>query len=136
MDLKISLNMLIAGLGTAMSVLIGEWNSIINILVILIVTDYVTGLMKGFKNKEVSSEIGHKGLLKKAAIFIVIILAHQMDLVAAGGNHGFRTMTIYFYIANEGISIAENLAVLGVPLPGFIVKVLKKMKEENNEMEG
>ncbi|QZY55107.1 phage holin family protein [Crassaminicella profunda] len=134
MNLKITLNMILASLGTVMSTLIGEWNNIINILVVLMVTDYVTGLMKGMKNKEISSEIGHKGLLKKAAIFIVIILAHQIDLAAGGDNPVFRGMTIYFYIANEGISIMENLGVLGVPLPRFIVKVLEKMKKEHNEI--
>ncbi|WP_053955089.1 phage holin family protein [Inediibacterium massiliense] len=135
MDIKNSINMIIVGLGTGMSILIGEWNRIIHILVILIIMDYITGLMKGYKNKEISSEMGHKGLLKKAAIFIVIILAHQLDLAVASQNPVFRTMTIYFYIANEGISITENIAGLGVPLPAFIVKVLKKMKEKNNEME-
>lgn len=134
MNLKITLNMILAGLGTVMSALIGEWNNIINILVILMITDYVTGLMKGLKNKEISSEIGHRGLLKKAAIFIVIVLAHQMDLATGGENPVFRGMTIYFYIANEGISIIENIGVLGVPLPSFIVRVLKKMKEEHNEI--
>lgn len=127
-------NTIIAGLGTVLTYLIGGWDSIIQILAILMVADYITGISKGYKNKELASSVGFKGLLKKSAIFIVIILAHQLDLVVNADVPIFRTMCVYFYIANEGISITENLAVLGVPLPKFLTDVLNKIKSENNEV--
>lgn len=133
MDLKNSINMALTGLGTAISILIGEWSSIITILMVLIVIDYITGIMNGFRNKEISSEIGHKGLMRKIGIFIAVILAHQIDLVTAVEVPVVRTMTIYFYISNEGISIIENLTELGVPLPRIIINTLKKIKEENDK---
>lgn len=133
MNYKNILNSGIAIGGTWVTYLIGGWDSVLKILAVLIVVDYVTGLMKAALNKDLASDIGYKGLLKKAAIFIVVILAHQLDLTIPQENPLFRTMVCYFYIANEGISITENIALLGVPLPGGLVNALKKLKSDNNE---
>ncbi|MFT9496596.1 phage holin family protein [Anaerosolibacter sp.] len=124
-------NATIALLGTFTTSLIGGWDSVIKILAVLMCTDYVTGIMKGIKNKNLASEVGFNGLMKKAAILLVVILAHQLDLTIPQENPIFRTMACYFYIANEGISITENIALLGVPLPGGIVNMLKKLKDSN-----
>lgn len=129
MDYKTIINSIIATVGTTVTYLIGGWDSTLKILAILMVVDYTTGLMKGFKNKEIASDIGSHGLMKKAAIFLVVILAHQIDLIMSVENPIFRTMAVLFYTANEGISITENIALLGVPLPPGIVDALKKLKE-------
>ena len=134
MNHKTIFNGVIATIGTALTYLIGGWNIVLGILAICIIVDYVTGLMKGLMHKELSSSVGFDGLLRKAAIFLVIILANQLDLAANNSNNLFRTMACYFYIANEGISITENIAMLGVPLPDFIVKALVKLKDSNGEM--
>lgn len=132
MNHKTIFNGIIATVGTSITYLIGGWNTVLGILAICIIVDYVTGLMKGLMHKELSSSVGFNGLLRKAAIFLVIILANQLDLAANNSNNLFRTMACYFYIANEGISITENIAMLGVPLPDFIVKALKKIKDDND----
>ncbi len=122
----------VVAIGTSLTYLIGGWDAVLKILAVLMIVDYITGVMNGFKDKNLASEIGFNGLMKKAAIFLVIILAHQLDLAIQGDNPIFRTMACYFYIGNEGISITENISLLGVPLPGGITEALKKIKNDNN----
>lgn len=119
--------------GTGIACMVGNFDLIFQILCILIVADYVTGLMKGAKNEGLSSDIGRRGLNKKAAIFIVILIAHQVDRIMGLPSPMVRTACITFYIANEGISIMENLKTLGVPLPEFLMKTLKLWKEESDK---
>lgn len=120
-------------IGTGLTCIVGSFDLIFQILCILIVADYITGLMKGAKNEGLSSDIGRRGLNKKAAIFIVILLAHQVDRIMGLPSPMVRTACITFYIANEGISIMENLKILGVPLPEFLLKTLKLWKEESDK---
>ena len=134
MNHKTIFNGIIATVGTGLTYLIGGWNASLKILAIFIIMDYATGIMNGFVNKKLSSSVGFNGLLRKAAIFFVIIIANQLDLAINNDNNLFKTMTCYFYMANEGISITENIAMLGVPLPDFIVNALKKLKDDNNEV--
>lgn len=129
-----TINAIVSALGTMATCLIGEWDMTIRILAILIVGDYITGLAKGSANKQLSSSVGFKGLLKKGAIFLVIILAHQIDLATKANAPIFKTMCIYFYIGNEGLSLSENLAALGIPLPGFLNNVLKSIQDKNNSI--
>ena len=134
MDKDLIINTTVAGIGTSVTCLIGGWDKIIQILAILMIADYLTGMSKGILNKELASYIGFKGLLKKGAIFFVILLAYQIDLISNPESPIFRTMAIYFYIGNEGISLLENLAVLNVPLPLFLIDVLKNIKDKNNKI--
>lgn len=134
METKGFFNSAVALLGPFISYLIGDWNMIIKILATLIAIDYVTGVMKGSKNKEIASDIGFNGILRKAAIFIVVILAHLMDVATNMADPVFRTMVIYFYIGNEGISILENISYLGVDMPVFLIERFKKMKKENDKV--
>ncbi len=134
MNHKTIFNGIIATVGTVLTYLIGGWNASLKILAVFIISDYLTGIMNGFVNKKLSSSVGFNGLLRKAAIFFVIIIANQLDLAVNNDNNLFRTMACYFYIANEGISITENLAMLGVTLPDFMVNALNKLKEESNDI--
>lgn len=128
---KIMLATIIGGF----TALVGGWDKVMEILVILIIMDYLTGVGLALKEKQLNSEIGSKGLLKKAMIFIVIILAAQLDLVINNPANLFRTAAGLFYIANEGISITENIGKIGVPLPAFITKALAQLKKANDEVE-
>jgi len=131
MNIKDIFNGACSVIGTGITYLFWGWNAVLG-LDLLIGIDYVTGFIKGISYKELSSEIGEKGLIKKAAIFIVIIWDHQIDTVASNSTPLFKTMTCYFYISNEGLIIIENLNALDVPLPSFITNVLKKIKDEND----
>ncbi|KXZ40002.1 holin, Cph1 family [Alkalithermobacter thermoalcaliphilus JW-YL-7 = DSM 7308] len=134
MDKKDIINAITSGVGSILTYLIGRWDTTVQILAILMICDYVTGIMKAYRQQELSSSIGFKGLNKKIAIFIALILAHQLDLVSGMEVPLFRTATTYFYISNEGISICENLDSLGLPLPDFIRNTLLKVKEKNNKI--
>ena len=130
------LNIIAASLLTVINVLFGGWDKILVILAILLTLDYATGLVNAYINKELNSKTSFRGLIKKASIFIVIILAHQVDLATNSDTPIFRTMSVYFYIANEGISLLENLTAMGVPFPAFLTDVLNNIQNKNNKMEG
>lgn len=131
-----NLKLITTAMGTTVVYMIGGFDLALQILLIAIVIDYLTGMMKGSKTTGLSSSVGALRLYKKAAIFLVVILAYQMDKISGLGTPAFRTATVVFYIANEGISIAENLTVLGVPLPPILVKTLKVWKEVSNKGDG
>jgi len=112
--------------------LLGGYDKILSLLCVLIVIDYLTGIAKAFKQKNLNSYIGGMGIFKKAGIFLVIIIAQKLDL-AMPTDPVFRTVTILFYISNEGISVIENLATLGVPIPKILKDKFKNLKDGEEE---
>lgn len=120
-----------AGIGTLLTWLFGGWELGLQILIILMILDYVTGLMCGYKNEELSSKIGFAGLKKKFTTLIILILGVLLDRLL-GQEWMFRTMVIYFYVAMEGLSILENAAILNVPIPEVIKKALAQLKEKGD----
>lgn len=123
-----------AALGVVASLIFGGWDLALRILLTLVVIDYITGMTKSGAKGELSSSVGWNGLYRKGVIFLVIVLAHQLDLITGTATPVFRIASTYFYIANEAISITENIAMIGVPLPDFLVKGLKTLKTNVNEM--
>ena len=93
----------------------------------MIVIDYISEIVSAWINKELSSRIGFVGIIKKVCIFLVVMAAQCISLIT--DVEGIRDVTVSFYIANEGISILENLGRIGVPLPKKLVDVLKQIKE-------
>ena len=91
--------------------------------------DYTTGFTRGYINKELSSDVGLKGIARKCVIFIVLIVAVMLDRLLNTGNWVFRSLICYFYIANEGISLLENAVALGVPIPEKLKDALAQLKE-------
>jgi toxin secretion/phage lysis holin len=101
------------------------------------ILDYITGLMRGYINKVLSSDVGLKGIARKAIIFIVLIVAVALDRLLNTGTWMFRSLICYFYIANEGLSLLENCASLGVPIPNKILESLEQLKNgEKKEKRG
>lgn len=129
--LKMSLAVIVGGI----TYLLGGWDKVMEILLILIIADYLTGVGVAIKDEKLNSEIGSKGLLKKAAIFIVIILAAQLDRVIENPANLFRTAAALFYIANEGLSITENVGHMGLPLPQFLKKLLEQLRDKTDQGE-
>ena len=109
----------------------GPWDALINALIALVALDYVTGVICAAANKRLSSEIGFKGLIKKALIFALVAVAGVADKVIPATNQAIRAAVILFYIANEAISILENAAELGLPVPEKLKAVLIKTKGED-----
>ena len=99
-------------------------------LFIIMVLDYITGVLSAIYNKELSSKIGLKGIGKKLAYLCGVILACVLDSLT-GQTNIIRMLVIYLFIANDGISIVENLAEMNVKLPKKVLEVLKQMKKEN-----
>ena len=90
--------------GTCIVYAFGGVDLILRVLLFFIVLDYVTGLMKAFKNKELSSSVGWNGLMKKIGTLIAVIVAHQMDKIDPTGSQLFRNTVVTFFIANEGVA--------------------------------
>ena len=116
--------------GTVFTYLFGSWDKALAILICFMVLDYITGLIKAWYKKELSSDTGLHGLARKGTILIVLIIAVLLDRLLNEGIWVFRTLVCYFYIANEGISILENIAVLNVPFPAKIKEVLIQLQEK------
>lgn len=110
--------------------LLGGLDVAITCLLIAIVLDYISGIIKAYITKQLSSEIGLKGIIKKVAILLIVTLAVLIDRVT-GESGAIRTLVIYYFVANEGLSIIENFAAAGVPIPTAIKNALKALKKES-----
>ena len=124
---------IIAGSGTVLTWLFGAWDTALLVLIVFMVLDYATGLIKAYVNKVVSSDVGLKGIARKSLILIVLIVAVLLDRLLNAGTWVFRTLVCYFYIANEGISLLENCAQLGLPIPARLKDALIQLQEGNKK---
>lgn len=111
--------------------LIGEFDGLFKALLVLIVADYITGVIVAAVKKKLSSEIGAKGIAKKVLMLIVVAAAHVLDAQIIGGGAALRNVTIIFYAANEIISLLENTSALGVPYPDKLIEVLEQLKNKD-----
>ena len=113
--------------------LYGKADGLIYALLAFIILDYVTGLTVACVNKNLSSEVGFKGIAKKVVILLLVAVGHMLDVYILGDGAVCRSTVIGFYLANEGISILENAGNLGIPLPKKLVSVLKQLKNDNDK---
>lgn len=128
----------LAAVAGAIAGLFGGWDLMLRVLLIFMVTDYITGWVVAILGNSVKTESGHldsriswKGILKKGLALAVVLLGAMLDK-AIGENAAFRTMAVWFYIANEGLSILENLALAGVPFPASIKNALEQLREKSD----
>ncbi len=98
-------------------------------LVTFVVIDYLTGLMVAVLEKKLSSEVGFRGIFKKVLIFVMVGIGNIVDVHLIKNGSAIRTAVIFFYISNEGISIIENSAKIGLPVPQKLKDLLKQMNE-------
>lgn len=117
---------------TGILYLLGGWDVALVCLIVAIILDYISGIIKAYVNKDLSSKIGFKGLLKKVGILLIVMLAVLVDRIT-GETGAIRTLVIYYFVANEGLSILENLALAGVPIPDSIKNALKILKDLGND---
>jgi toxin secretion/phage lysis holin len=128
--MKEIIDSILAVTATTFIYLIGGLDIALVCLLIAIVLDYISGIIKAYVTKELSSKIGLKGILKKVGILLIVMLSVLVDRVT-GETGAIRTLVIYYFVANEGLSILENLGQAGVPIPESIKKALKVLKKEN-----
>lgn len=123
----------VAVLGTGATMFLGGWDVILKVLIFCMVVDYATGLAGAIRTKTVNSEVMFWGGVRKAVILVVVALAVMLDQLVGNDSPVFRTLALYFYVGREGLSIVENLGILGVPLPGFVGKVLAQLQEKGEQ---
>jgi toxin secretion/phage lysis holin len=126
----------LSALGVVLSGLLGGWDQPLKILVTLIVVDYVTGVLGAIRNKKLNSEVMYWGGIRKGIVLVVIILAAMLDNLVGGDSPIFRTGAVYFYASREGLSVIENLGMLGIPLPPQIKNALEQLNLGKNKKGG
>ncbi len=124
-----SVNGSFALLGSSLYLLLGGFDQYLYALLGLVLADYISGLVLAIQEKRISSQIGFMGILKKMLIFLMVGMGHLLDRTLLSGGEALRTGIIFFYAANEGISIIENLSQIGFPIPEKLKKVLIQIKE-------
>ena len=127
--MKHLINDMISVILTTFVYLVGGFDIAIQSLLIVIVIDYLTGIASAIYNKELSSKIGLKGILKKFCYLLVVALSVVIDkLLGQGGL--IRTLVIYFFVANDGLSIVENMAEMNIKLPKKLIDALEQIKKK------
>lgn len=120
--------------GVPMVFLFGTWSPLMGVLLVMISIDILTGIAKGLYNKELRSRNMSQGMIRKAMIFVVIIIANMLDVAVFAGLPVAKSAVISFYIGMEGLSVIENLVAMDMPVPAFITQYLKTMKENGNQI--
>lgn len=110
----------------------GQTDNFMKALVLFVVIDYITGICAAIQEKSLSSSIGAIGIAKKVSIFFAISVSHIADQYLMEQEDVLRTVTIMFYLSNEGISILENIKKTGVPLPEKLMLFLEHLKKNDN----
>lgn len=100
------------------------------------VIDYLTGVMCAFADHTLSSEVGFRGICRKVLIFLLVGMANILDVAVVGNGSVLRTVVIFFYISNEGVSLLENAGHLGLPIPQKMKEVLEQLHDRGEGSDG
>ena len=117
-----------AAVGGWLGYFLGGCDGLLYALLAFVVIDYITGVMYAIADKNLSSEVGFKGICRKVLIFLLVGIANVLDVQVIGTGSVLRTAVIFFYISNEGVSLLENAAHLGLPVPEKIKTVLEQLQ--------
>ena len=125
-----------AAVGGWLGYFLGGCDGLLYALLAFVVIDYITGVMYAIADKNLSSEVGFKGICRKVLIFLLVGIANILDVQVIGTGSVLRTAVIFFYLSNEGVSLLENAAHLGLPVPEKMKDILAQLhdraeKEEN-----
>ena len=123
----------IAAVGGWLGYFLGGWDGFIYALIAFVVIDYITGLMCAVLDKKLSSEVGFRGIFKKVLIFSLVAIGHIVDKNVIGDGSVLRTAVIFFYLSNEGISILENSAHIGLPVPQKLKDILEQLHNRTED---
>ena len=121
--------------GSLVTYLLGGWSALVQILVAFVVIDYITGVLAAAIRGKLNSNIGLKGIAKKVFIFVIVACGHLVD-GAMGTNNIVRDAAIYFYIANELLSILENAGEIGLPVPDMLKNAIERLKGKEQDTPG
>ena len=124
-----SIQVIFAGIGGWLGWFLGGCDGLLYALIAFVVIDYITGVMCAIADKKLSSATGFKGICRKVLIFLLVGIAHILDVNIIGNGSVLRTAAVFFYISNEGVSIMENAAHLGLPVPVKLKEVLEQLHD-------
>lgn len=119
-----------AALGGFVGWFLGGFDGFLYALLAFVIIDYLTGVVVAVLEKKLSSEVGFRGIMKKVFIFCLVAVGHIVDTQLIRGGSTIRTAVIFFYLSNEGISILENVAMIGLPIPEKLKAVLEQLRDE------
>ena len=129
------LQMAITAIGGWLGYFLGGMDGLLTALVIFMTLDYVTGIMCAIVDKKLSSAIGFRGIFKKVLIILLVGVAHIVDLHVVGAGNALRSAVACFYLSNEGVSLLENAAHLGLPIPEKLKTVLEQLHNRDESTE-
>ena len=121
------IQLILTAIGGWIGLFLGGCDGLIYALVVFVILDYITGILCAIADRKLSSEVGFKGICRKVLIFALVGLGHILDEQVIGTGSTIRTAIIFFYLSNEGVSLIENAAHLGLPIPGALKDVLEQL---------
>ena len=124
-----SIQLVFTAIGGWLGWFLGGCDGLLYALIAFAVIDYITGVMCAITDHTLSSSVGFKGICRKILIFLLVGIANILDVNIIGSGSVLRTAAIFFYLSNEGVSLLENAAHLGLPVPGAIKEVLEKLHD-------
>lgn len=125
------IQMVITAIGGWLGYFLGGCDGLLFALMAFVVIDYITGVMCAINERKLSSEVGFRGICRKVLIFLLVGIANILDVQVIGTGSVLRTAVIFFYLSNEGVSLLENAAHLGLPVPDAIKTVLEQLHDRS-----
>jgi toxin secretion/phage lysis holin len=129
------IQLIFTAIGGWIGYFLGGCDGLFIALVVFVVCDYITGILCAISDKKLSSEVGFKGICRKVLIFILVGVGNILDVQVLGHEGILRTAIIFFYLSNEGLSLTENAAHLGLPIPEKLKNVLEQLHERSDKEE-
>ena len=126
-----TIQLIFTAIGGWLGWFLGGCDGLLYALIAFVAIDYITGVMCAVIDHRLSSEVGFKGIFKKVLIFLLVGVANILDVQVIGTGCVLRTAVIFFYISNEGVSLLENAAYLGLPVPEKIKMVLEQLHDRS-----
>ena len=123
----------LAAVGGTLGWFLGELDGFLYALIAFVVIDYLTGVMYAIVEKKLSSAVGFKGIFKKVLIFALVGVGHILDTHVIGSGGAMRTAVICFYLSNEGLSLLENAAHIGLPIPEKLKEILAQLHNRGDK---
>ena len=133
--IQIIIDSIAGAVGAVLGFMYGEVTGLFWALIAFMALDYITGVIVAIIEKRLSSEVGFRGLAKKFLILVFVAVGHIADTYILGGTPAAMSAVMLFYIANEGISIIENAAALGLPVPKKLTSIMEQIKNKSESEE-
>ena len=127
-----TIQLVFAAAGGWLGYFLGGCDGLLYALIAFVAIDYITGVMCAISDKTLSSEVGFKGICRKVLIFLLVGIGNIIDVQVLGSPGVLRTSVIFFYLSNEGVSLLENAAHLGLPVPDAIKTVLEQLHDRSD----